>query len=443
MGPAAGLVLLLAALWLPFGGPLGPAVATAAGNCKLELAAGQAAPGSGTTATVIDFVVVVSYKAACSPPETVRVTIAGLASPTLALSAGTPSTATGITTVTYTGQRTIGAAGTWTYEFAARLTSADPWVVLPGSSPASLTISAPPAPPTPKPTAKPTPKPKPTAKPTPKPTAKPTKAPPKATPKPSATRAPATTTDPKETPGASAPPASVEPTPPAASDAPPEGPDATLRPRTAVVIPPAGGPLPPRGPGLTPPTSPLPGGTSPFEIALVFLVWVACAIAGSLLFAFMLARRTGRDDDQPPYAFALAGAAGPAIGPGDAAAQAAVPDVVEEVPDPEAMIPRWRRPSLQAARQSHWVEAGATRVPQRFPAGAPIGDRRIVAYRLVFVSDRPDDIDGVELGRLDRGDEVEVLGFKKGFAHVRAPDGLEGWIVSSTLDDPPDEPPRE
>ena len=79
-----------------------------------------------------------------------------------------------------------------------------------------------------------------------------------------------------------------------------------------------------------------------------------------------------------------------------------------------------------------------THVPLRFPPGAPAGDRRIVAYRLVFVSDRPDDRDGVELGRLDRGDEVELLGIDRGFAQVRAPDGLEGWIDATTLEKPPD-----
>ena len=55
----------------------------------------------------------------------------------------------------------------------------------------------------------------------------------------------------------------------------------------------------------------------------------------------------------------------------------------------------------------------------------------------MFVSDRPDDRDAVELGRLDRGDEVEVLALDNGFARVRAPDGLEGWVDASTLDEPP------
>ena len=439
MGPVAGLVLILAALWMPVGSPLGPAAATAAGNCKLDLAAGQAAPGSGTPQTVFDFAVEVSWKASCSPPQAVRVTIAGVASPTLALSPGQPSTATGTTTVTYAGQRTIGTAGTWTYEFAARLTAAAPWVVLAGSAPAAITINVPV---TPKPTAKATPQPKPTPKPTakatpkPRPTAKPTKAPPKATPKPRQTRAPETTSDPKETPAAT-PPGSEDPTVPPASEHPSTGPDATRRPLTAAVVPPPGGPLPPRGPGLTPPTSPLPGGTSPFDIALVLIAWVAFATAGSLLFAFALARRTGEDDDLPPFTFALATAgASASVAGGGAPPAAGAPEAVDDVPDPEALIPRWRRPSLQAARQSHWAEEG-TRVPQRFAADAPAGERRIVAYRLVFVSDRPQDRDAVELGRLDRGDEVEVLALDNGFARVRAPDGLEGWVDASTLDELP------
>ena len=164
---------------------------------------------------------------------------------------------------------------------------------------------------------------------------------------------------------------------------------------------------------------------------------MAFATAGSLLFAFALARQTGQDDDLPPFTFALATAGATATVAAGAAPSAGAPDAVDDVPDPEALIPRWRRPSLQAARQSHWAEDGGTRVPQRFPAGEPASERRIVAYRLVMVSDRPADRDAVELGRLDRGDEVELLALESGFALVRAPDGLEGWIDASTLDEPP------
>jgi SH3-like domain-containing protein len=44
------------------------------------------------------------------------------------------------------------------------------------------------------------------------------------------------------------------------------------------------------------------------------------------------------------------------------------------------------------------------------------------------VSDGPDDIRTSEVGRLDRGDEVEVIGERDGFLKVRTPSGLEGWV---------------
>ena len=37
------------------------------------------------------------------------------------------------------------------------------------------------------------------------------------------------------------------------------------------------------------------------------------------------------------------------------------------------------------------------------------------------------------LGRLDRGDEVEVIGSYEGFLQVNTPDGLTGWIPRHTI----------
>ena len=59
-----------------------------------------------------------------------------------------------------------------------------------------------------------------------------------------------------------------------------------------------------------------------------------------------------------------------------------------------------------------------------------------VHYRFVRVADAPDDVRSVELGRLDRGDEVDVLDRRTGFALVRAPDGLEGWVPRMTRREP-------
>jgi SH3-like domain-containing protein len=65
----------------------------------------------------------------------------------------------------------------------------------------------------------------------------------------------------------------------------------------------------------------------------------------------------------------------------------------------------------------------------RFGAAPKSGvERRTIGYRLVRVSDAPDDIRSKEVGRVDRGDEVEVVGEHEGFLRVRTPSGLEGWV---------------
>jgi hypothetical protein len=60
-------------------------------------------------------------------------------------------------------------------------------------------------------------------------------------------------------------------------------------------------------------------------------------------------------------------------------------------------------------------------------------ERRTVGYRLVRVGDGPDDLRSTELGRLERGDEVEVLRIDGRAAQIRTPDGLEGWIDSVAI----------
>ena len=56
-----------------------------------------------------------------------------------------------------------------------------------------------------------------------------------------------------------------------------------------------------------------------------------------------------------------------------------------------------------------------------------------MGYRRVRLSDAPDDVSSRELGRLDRGDEVEVVGSYEGFLQVRTPDGVVGWIPRHTI----------
>jgi hypothetical protein len=60
-------------------------------------------------------------------------------------------------------------------------------------------------------------------------------------------------------------------------------------------------------------------------------------------------------------------------------------------------------------------------------------DRATISYRQVRLSSEPDVIHSTELGRLDRGDEVEILESFEGFLRVRTPDDVTGWIVRHTI----------
>jgi hypothetical protein len=108
----------------------------------------------------------------------------------------------------------------------------------------------------------------------------------------------------------------------------------------------------------------------------------------------------------------------------------------EPVLDPdEAHIPRWRRPSLLAARK--WDPMRVARVergPLRFGASAePSPARRVVRYAVVALLDRPDEVLGRQVSDLLAGDEVEVLDDAGTFWEVLCPDGLRGWIHRTTL----------
>ena len=60
-------------------------------------------------------------------------------------------------------------------------------------------------------------------------------------------------------------------------------------------------------------------------------------------------------------------------------------------------------------------------------------ERATVRSRLVRLNSEADDIRSIELGRLDRGDEVEIVDSFEGFLYVRRPDGATGWIRRATI----------
>jgi hypothetical protein len=130
----------------------------------------------------------------------------------------------------------------------------------------------------------------------------------------------------------------------------------------------------------------------------------------------------------------------------DAAAKAlANPDVATAVEamsaqqerevDPEANMPRWRRPSLLEARRSDYSrQVPAARTPMRFTDDQVYQlDVRIVRYAVVPLLDRPDEVQGLRIGDLEAGDEVQVLSTQGAFLDIHCPNGERGFVHRTTL----------
>ena len=393
-----------------------------AANCgtpshNASLSNGSASPGSGSTATTFVFTVDYTDNAGCTP--TVSLIIPGVGTFGMsATGAGSGNTAT------YGLSKKL-PAGSWAYRFRATSGSngGAVTVTLTTVSPRSIVVSGPPTPPpTPPPTAKPTPNATPKA--TPSAT---TNATPKATPKPGAQATPSAAPSPADTPV------------PTRTPRPTSSPTPRPSPSPAAV---GAGTTGGGGPGDGGLFGGLAGflafGATAVHLAegpyLPITSWVASCVLGLLTFAFVLRRRTDEASEErqlfmtSPFGSSLPAAldVGPPIG--------ALSDVpLEEPVDPEATIPRWRRPSVQAARQSRSASATVS-LPVRFAtAPRPGDDRRVVGYRLVRVADSPDEVRSAELGRFDRGDEVEVLEAAREWTRVRGASGLEGWVLSQTI----------
>jgi hypothetical protein len=104
--------------------------------------------------------------------------------------------------------------------------------------------------------------------------------------------------------------------------------------------------------------------------------------------------------------------------------------------------------SSLAVDSQGWASAGPTvsrptgnrptdwqaRPALRFEA-APARDavRRQITYRLVRLSEGPDDFVSAEIMRLDRGDEIEIVGQVASFLQVRTPTGEIGWVPSDSV----------
>ena len=87
-----------------------------------------------------------------------------------------------------------------------------------------------------------------------------------------------------------------------------------------------------------------------------------------------------------------------------------------------------------AATAAAAATAAEARPPVVFGAKPPKGVERLkVGYKRVRISAEPDEVRSPELGRLERGDEVEVLASHEGFLQVRTPEGITGWIRRTAI----------
>jgi hypothetical protein len=167
--------------------------------------------------------------------------------------------------------------------------------------------------------------------------------------------------------------------------------------------------------------------------------WVVVAARGALvstasasvvamaLFTFKRRRR----EDEDPYER-----------PTTDDAVAAEPPPLREAPlTGEAAMPRWRRPSLHEARRAApgaslaVIEAERLTFAGSAMAAETTHERRRIRYRMVRLADSPDEILGQEIGRLDEGDEVELLQRSGLYWQVRTPLGEVGWVHKMTLGD--------
>jgi hypothetical protein len=168
-------------------------------------------------------------------------------------------------------------------------------------------------------------------------------------------------------------------------------------------------------------------------VGFAVAVWSLTSALGVLLFAVAMRRVTPRE---PEPVGRRRGLLSFRSGRWSATAVANVENPASHATVPEeAYLPRWLRPSLRAERASNEQTAAfAMRDPIVFAAPPAKGAvRSTVAYRLVRVSDAPNDHTSVEIGRLDRGDEVEIVGDSEGYLKVRTPTGLEGWVPRMVL----------
>lgn len=177
------------------------------------------------------------------------------------------------------------------------------------------------------------------------------------------------------------------------------------------------------------------GGGGGVAGSLAIAIWVTTTTLGLLVFAWTI-RRPHRDKESPlAAALSMVAAAHtgfrrdvvdqPAEARPGSAATASGPD-----PTAEAWLPLGPDTARLSNRPTGWQSRPALTF-EAPPARDAV--RRRITYRLVRLSDGPDDVRSSEIMRLDRGDEIEIVGQEGTFIQVRTPTGEIGWIPSVTI----------
>ena len=382
-------------------------------------------PGSGTTTTAFTFSVTYQDNAG-EAPSSIRVYLTpGNVARRLNLQSGS------LTTGAVYSRTFSVAAGTWNVTFRVTPSTQTGTPQTCEVSGGSITVSPPPTPtpvptPTPTPRPTPTPTPRPTATPTPRPTPKPTAKPavtPRPTAKPTAKATARSTPKPvKGTTGTSTPP----PKPPASQALAPADPSPKAS-ATATAV-----------PGLTAGGSTGGGGgpTGGTDGGLLGPLLLGALAAGGGIFLLVAKRRRSRRDPDGQAAVPDAAAASATepdlpVAPVVLAEMTAIDDELAPV-DEDAPLKRSRRTTRKLPPAA--AMGAAATMKRKFDAPPKGGiERAKVGYRQVRISSEPDAVRSTELGRLDRGDEVEILESHEGFLQIRTPDDITGWILRHTI----------
>lgn len=180
--------------------------------------------------------------------------------------------------------------------------------------------------------------------------------------------------------------------------------------------------------------------TSPLRGLMPTLIGTTGAVA--MAFAFAIFGKKRRDEEQPApdevlQASAARGSA--VIASGELVLGVAGHANLPGPADPEAGMPRWRRPSLIQARREDPARSATISPSMSFATGrvGAVADheRRIIRYRVVRLLDAPDELRSADIGQLDQGDEVQLLERSGAYWLVLCPDGRQGWLHKMTLGD--------